>query len=123
MQHIRTQRFRQHFKPVAKTQSAQLACMVLRPGDASDDQPSNEHPRCEQWLFVVSGVGHARIGKTKKTLRRIRLARGSLLIIEKDELHQIKNVGGADLVTINIYIPPAYDANAEPLNSVKKKKR
>ncbi len=120
MKLVHTRQFRQQFKPIAKTQAAQLACMVLRPGGASDDRPSNEHPLCEQWLFVVSGTGHARIGKTKAKLRRIRLSTHTLLIVEKGELHQIKNTGRADLVTINVYIPPAYNVKSKVLDSAKK---
>jgi oxalate decarboxylase/phosphoglucose isomerase-like protein (cupin superfamily) len=36
------------------------------------------------------------------------------LVIEKGELHQIKNSGRRPLVTINWYVPPAYDAGGEP---------
>lgn len=88
--------------------------MTLRPGATSDDEPSNEHPDCEQWLFVISGSGEAVIGKRRGSLRRIALAANSLLLIEKGELHQIKNTGRRALVTINFYVPPAYNADGEP---------
>jgi hypothetical protein len=38
---------------------AQAAMMTLRPGQSSSDEPVNEHPRCEQWLFVIAGAGRA----------------------------------------------------------------
>lgn len=88
--------------------------MTLRPGGASDDEPSNEHPDCEQWLFVISGSGAAVIGKRRGSLRRVALAENSLLLIEKGELHQIKNTGRRALVTINFYVPPAYNPDGEP---------
>jgi oxalate decarboxylase/phosphoglucose isomerase-like protein (cupin superfamily) len=88
--------------------------MTLRPGGTSDDEPSNEHRGSEQWLFVISGTGEALVGKKRSSLRRTALAEGSLLVIEKRELHQIKNTGRRVLRTLNFYIPPAYDKNGEP---------
>jgi mannose-6-phosphate isomerase-like protein (cupin superfamily) len=76
--------------------------MVLAPGK-STGEPMNEHPRSEQWLFVVSGNGAARVNQ-----RRVRLARNSLLLIEKGEIHQIVNTGRRPLVTLNFYAPAAY---------------
>ena len=42
--------------------------MTLQPGGTSDDEPSNEHPRSEQWVFVLSGTGEALIGKRRGQL-------------------------------------------------------
>jgi mannose-6-phosphate isomerase-like protein (cupin superfamily) len=119
MKHIRTGKFTSNFKPIVLTRQAQLATMNLRPGDVSDDEPSNEHPRCEQWLFVVAGSGRATIGKNHRSIRQIKITKDSLLIIERGEIHQIKNTGRKVLRTINIYIPPAYDPQAQPLKSAK----
>ena len=47
------------------TREMQAAMMTLRPGGTSDDEPSNEHRGSEQWLFVISGSGEARIGKRR----------------------------------------------------------
>ena len=77
--------------------------MTLRPGQSTSDEPENEHPRCEQWLFVLSGAGRAVVGE-----RRVALKANSLLLIEKGEPHQIKNTGRTPLVTLNFYAPPAY---------------
>jgi mannose-6-phosphate isomerase-like protein (cupin superfamily) len=117
MQHVRTGTKRGKFDILAATRDAQGAKMTLTPGAASDDEPSNEHPRSEQWLLVVEGSGTAVIGKKRTSLRRIALKRHSLLVIEKGELHQIRNTGRRPLVTINLYVPPAYDADEEPLDS------
>jgi oxalate decarboxylase/phosphoglucose isomerase-like protein (cupin superfamily) len=114
MQHIHTGSKREQFALLAATRSAQAAKMTLRPKAASDAQPGNEHPQSEQWLFVISGVGEAIVGKNRRSLRRIALSRNSLLLIEKGELHQIKNTGKRSLITINFYVPPAYDAEGEP---------
>jgi len=61
-------------------------------------------------LFVISGTGRARIEN-----RSIPLRPNDLLLIEKGEKHQIINTGRKDLVTINFYIPLAYDKHNEPL--------
>lgn len=77
--------------------------MTLRPGETSSEDSANEHPWAEQWLYVVSGTGTARVSG-----RTVRLREGSLLWIGKREPHVIKNTGRSDLVTVNVYIPPAY---------------
>jgi mannose-6-phosphate isomerase-like protein (cupin superfamily) len=94
--------------------------MVLQPGGASDDEQSNEHPRSEQWLFVISGTGEAIIGKRRASLRRVALRENSLLVIERGELHQIKNTGRQALRTINVYIPPAYEKDLRPRHSARR---
>ena len=63
---------------------------------------------------MLSGSGQAIIGKRRDSLHRVKLAENSILVIERGELHQITNTGRRPLRTLNIYVPPAYDANAEP---------
>lgn len=58
----------------------------------------------------MSGTGTARLGR-----RSVKLRTGSLLLIEKREPHSITNTGRTNLVTMNIYVPPAYDGKGEPL--------
>ena len=62
---------------------------------------------------MIAGTGEAVIGR-RGAVRRVKLQANSLLLIEKAELHQIKNTGRRSLVTINFYVPPAYDAKGEP---------
>ncbi len=80
---------------------------------ASDSQPSNEHPKSEQWLFVLSGSGEAIVHDRSGKVHRTRLQPNSLLVIERGELHQIKNTGRRSLSTLNFYVPPAYDADGD----------
>src|SRR3954470_14663034 len=120
MKHIKTGKKRGKFDIVATTGALQAAMMTLKPGGTSDDEPSNEHARSEQWLFVISGSGEARIGKRKGQLRRVELEANSLLLIEKGELHQIVNSGKGEMRTINFYAPPAYDDEGEPMGAVKR---
>ena len=102
MKLIKTGSKRGFFDVLASTRSAQAAMMTLRPGQ-STGAPQNEHPHSEQWLFVISGTGKARVGK-----RQIALRENSLLLIEKRESHQIVNIGRRALITLNLYAPPAY---------------
>ena len=107
MKHIKTGAKRAFFKVLASTRSAQVALMVLQPGQ-STGEPENEHPRSEQWLYVVSGAGQALVKR-----RRITIRKNSLVLIEKGEIHQVTNTGRRPMVTINFYAPPAYSKNGE----------
>jgi mannose-6-phosphate isomerase-like protein (cupin superfamily) len=120
LKHKKTGLNRGSFHLLLATRNAQAAKMTLRPGTTSDDQPSNEHPHCEQWLFVISGHGEAVVGKRRGTLRRLKLLPNSLLLIEKGELHQIKKTGKGAVATINFYVPTAYDNTGEPRDSAVK---
>ncbi len=100
------------FDVIANTERVQAAMMTLRGRSASDDEPSNEHANSEQWLFVISGTGTATVIPKGGRRRTVKLRPGSLLIIEKGDLHQIKHAGRGALRTINFYSPPAYKADA-----------
>jgi len=108
MKHIKTGIKRAFFKVLASTRSGQAAMMVLQ-SRQSTGEPQNEHPRSEQWLFVISGAGRALVNH-----RRLAIRENSLLLIEKGEIHQITNTGRRPLVTINFYSPPAYRKDGEP---------
>jgi mannose-6-phosphate isomerase-like protein (cupin superfamily) len=97
------------FTHLVRTRAAQAAMMVLRPGQDTGE-PENEHAKSEQWLYVVSGTGQALVDKRKVAIRE-----GSLLLIEKGEIHRVKNTGRSPLVTLNFYAPPAYAEDGEPL--------
>ena len=60
MKHVNTSTQHRYFKPLLASASVQSAMMVLKPGQSSSDQPENEHPRAEQWVFVISGSGAAK---------------------------------------------------------------
>src|SRR5262245_187891 len=105
MQHVSTDALRDYFKVLLSSGAAQAAIMTLRPRQSSSDQPENEHPNSEQWLFVIRGSGYALVGK-----KRVVLSRGSLLLIEQNEPHQVTCTGRSPLVTLNLYVPPAYTA-------------
>jgi mannose-6-phosphate isomerase-like protein (cupin superfamily) len=111
MKVVQTKRARRRaFSVLHRTRSSQAATMTLAPGATSSESSSNEHAWAEQWLYVVAGHGTARIGK-----RSVKLAPGTLVLIEKREPHVIRASTRSRLVTINIYVPPAYSASGEPL--------
>lgn len=105
---------RKDFDLVLASRDVQAVLMTLKPGDSTDDAPSNEHPHSEQWLYVLSGSGTALVGRSKRRLRKATLRRNSLLLIEKGELHQIRNTGRTVMTTLNFYMPPGYRSDGEP---------
>jgi mannose-6-phosphate isomerase-like protein (cupin superfamily) len=108
MKLLQTTKYRKSFDVLIASRSTQAAMMTLQPGGATSDEPENEHPHSEQWLFVISGTGRARVAGRTAALRP-----NSLLLIEKGEPHQIRNTGRSALVTINFYSPPAYRKDGE----------
>jgi oxalate decarboxylase/phosphoglucose isomerase-like protein (cupin superfamily) len=102
------------FSILGETRAAQAATMTLPPGGTSDDVLSNEHPRCEQWCFIISGTGKILAAKPGARQRSIRLRANMLLAIEHGERHRIINDGDQPLTTWNLYVPPAYDSHANP---------
>jgi len=100
-------RFGNGFRVALENTRAQAAEMVLAPGDGEGDS-GNRHRGADQWLYVVSGAGIARVNG-----RRIALRPGSLLLIERRDRHQIRNTGRAPLRTLNVYVPPAYTKSGE----------
>jgi mannose-6-phosphate isomerase-like protein (cupin superfamily) len=112
MKHVKASR-RKKFDVLLSTRTAQCAMMTLKPGEASEEQPHNEHPQSEQWLYVISGSGQA-VARRGTARRTIKLQAGSLLLVEKRELHQVKCTGTVPLVTVNFYAPLAYTKSGEP---------
>ncbi|HEX3476052.1 MAG TPA: cupin domain-containing protein [Kofleriaceae bacterium] len=111
MKHVQTARLRRRgFQVLHRTRASQAATMTIRPGQSSSEDSRNEHRWAEQWLYVVAGTGTARVSG-----RSVRLREGSLLLIGKREPHVIRNTGRSDLVTVNIYAPPAYRTDGDPL--------
>jgi mannose-6-phosphate isomerase-like protein (cupin superfamily) len=90
------------WKVLMSTRRSQAALMTIKPGN-SEGGPKNKHPRSDQWMVVLSGTGQA-IG----TKRTIPLKAGALLLIEKGEIHEIKNTGKSPFKALNFYSPPAY---------------
>ena len=82
--------------------------MSIPAGDA-EGNARNRHEGADQWLFVVAGNGCATVNGRAKALRA-----GDLLLIEKNDRHEIRNTGRTLLRTLNFYTPPAYTKSGNP---------
>lgn len=102
-------RFGRGFRVVFGNRRSQAAEMVVAPGKGEGD-PHNRHRGADQWLFVESGTGTAIVNGKRYALRP-----GTLLLIERGDEHEIRNTGRGMLRTLNVYVPPAYDAKGDEL--------
>jgi mannose-6-phosphate isomerase-like protein (cupin superfamily) len=102
-------RFGKGFRVALQNRRVQAAEMVIEPGGA-EGGPKNRHRGADQWMFVVSGTGTARIKGQRYPLKP-----GSLLLIEHGDQHEIRNTGRQPLKTVNFYSPPAYTASGDEL--------
>jgi mannose-6-phosphate isomerase-like protein (cupin superfamily) len=102
-------RFGEGYRVQISNKRSQAAEMVLGPGDC-EGGPDNRHRGADQWLFVVSGTGTATVNAKRYPLRP-----GSLLLIERGDTHEIRNFGRTPLRTLNIYVPPAFTTDGDPL--------
>lgn len=101
------------FRVALGNRHSQMAEMVLPPGDKEGDA-KNRHHGADQWLFVVSGTGRATVNG-----KRYPLKAGTLLLIERDDKHEILNTGRTNLCTLNAYVPPAYSKSGDPMERAK----
>jgi mannose-6-phosphate isomerase-like protein (cupin superfamily) len=88
---------------------SQAATMVIEPGD-KEGGAENRHHGADQWLYVESGSGEARINGHSYTI-----SAGSLILIQRGDRHEILNTGRSPLKTLNFYVPPAYKADGNEL--------
>ncbi len=100
-------RFGRGFKVVLSNDRAQAAQMTLGPGE-SEGGPDNRHRGADQWLFIVRGSGEAVVNGHRYPLRA-----GSLVLIERGDLHEIRSTGKGPLETLNLFVPPASAASGE----------
>jgi len=99
------------FRVALGNDRSQAAEMVIAPGDKEGDA-KNRHHGADQWLFVVAGSGRATING-----KRYALKAGTLLLIERNDRHEILNTGRTKLCTLNFYVPPAYSKDGDPLKA------
>ncbi|PPJ41307.1 MULTISPECIES: cupin domain-containing protein [unclassified Pseudoxanthomonas] len=92
------------FLPIFTCHGVQAAQMVIPPG-GREGGPHNCHRGADQWLFVMAGNGLAIVEGARRVLKP-----GSLLLIERGEVHEIRATGRTPLKTVNFYAPPAYTA-------------
>lgn len=106
---LRRLKFRKGFRVMRGNSRSQAAEMVIPPRESEGD-PGNRHRGADQWLFVVAGRGEALVKN-----RRYKLVPGSLMLVERGERHEIRNVGRTLLRTLNFYVPPAYTKRGDEL--------
>ncbi len=97
------------FRVLLGNRKSQAVQMTIQPGD-HEGGPDNRHVGADQWLFVVEGSGVALLDG-----KRRRLSPHVLLLIEAGRTHEIRNTGDVPLRTLNVYVPPAYTADGDPL--------
>lgn len=90
------------FDVLLTSEKAQVAVMKLAPGKSSGPK-GNEHPKCEQVLYLLEGELYAELGEDKMTLRK-----GDVLIVPLGVEHRFVNHSGSEAITLNVYAPPAY---------------
>ncbi len=104
-------KFTKGFRVSVGNRSSQGAVMVLAPG-GKEGGSDNRHRGADQWMMVTEGTGVATVNR-----RKIKLRSGTLLLIEAGDTHEIRNTGRSKLKTVNVYVPPAYDADGEELGA------
>jgi mannose-6-phosphate isomerase-like protein (cupin superfamily) len=107
-------RFGRGFRIAIDGKRAQVAEMVIPPGGREGD-PENRHRGADQWLFVVCGTGVAIVNG-----HRVKLKSGTMLMIEHQDRHEIRNTGATPLKTLNFYVPRAYTAQGNELPAAKR---
>ena len=102
-----------HFEPgfhiLTGNGRSQAAVMVLGPGE-KEGGADNLHKGADQWLYVESGEGQAKVNGEV-----FAIAKGSLVLIERGDRHEIRNTGRSPLRTLNLYAPPAYTDDGDEL--------
>ena len=99
------------FHVALSNRRAQAATMVLVPGGA-EGGAENRHRGADQWLYVIEGRGAATVNG-----RKVALSPGTMLLIERGDIHAVRNTGRRLLKTLNVYVPPAYAADGDELKA------
>jgi mannose-6-phosphate isomerase-like protein (cupin superfamily) len=102
-------RFGHGFHIVLGNEHSQAAQMTIAPGE-TEGGPYNRHRSADQWLFVVSGRGVAIVQGERVDLRE-----GTVVLIQRGEIHEIRNTGREAMKTLNIYVPPGYTSDGDEL--------
>lgn len=97
------------FRVLIGDDHSQAATMVIEAG-GKEGGLDNRHRGADQWLYVESGHGEARINGHIYPLEP-----GSLILIQRGDQHEIFNTGRAPLKTLNFYVPPAYKSDGDEL--------
>ena len=90
------------FQVLQTSKRSQTAMMTLAPGEATG-RKAEAHKKSDQVLLMLSGKLSGKVGR-----KRVRLAKGDVLIIPAGTPHRFNNSGRKEAVTFNVYSPPEY---------------
>ena len=90
------------FEVLQTIKRSQTAMMTLAPGKATG-RKSEAHKNSDQVLLMLSGKLSGKVGR-----KRVRLAKGDVLVIPAGTPHRFNNPGRKAAVTFNVYSPPEY---------------
>jgi mannose-6-phosphate isomerase-like protein (cupin superfamily) len=90
------------FEVLQTSERSQTAMMTLAPGQATG-RKAEAHKKSDQVLLLLSGKLSGKVGR-----KRVRLAKGDVLIISAGTPHRFNNPGRKRAVTFNVYSPPEY---------------
>ncbi len=76
--------------------------MTLAPGQATGKK-AGAHKKSDQVLLMLSGKLSGKVGR-----KRVRLAKGDVLLIPAGSPHRFNNPGKKPAVIFNVYSPPEY---------------
>jgi mannose-6-phosphate isomerase-like protein (cupin superfamily) len=79
------------------TERSQAATLELAPYTKTE----NRHDGSDRWVYVLTGSGKAVVGGLD-----VKLAPGTLVLVEAGEPHELDNTGGEPMVLLNVYSPP-----------------
>lgn len=96
----------EQFKVISTTDKTQIALMTLSRMETSGPY-GTDHPRADQVIIAVSGLGAVRVGKEEFELNP-----GDVLLIEAGEEHQITGISEESFVSLSVYGPIAYPDEA-----------
>jgi mannose-6-phosphate isomerase-like protein (cupin superfamily) len=92
------------FEVLQTSRRSQTAMMTLAPGQATGKK-AEAHKKSDQVLLMLSGKLTGKVGH-----KRVRLAKGDVLLIPAGTPHRFNNSGQKKVVTFNVYSPPEYPA-------------
>ena len=90
------------FEVLQTSKRSQTAMMTLAPRKATG-RKAEAHKESDQVLLVLSGKLSGKVGR-----KRVRLAKGDVLLIPAGTPHRFTNPGTKAAVTFNVYSPPEY---------------
>jgi mannose-6-phosphate isomerase-like protein (cupin superfamily) len=97
-----TKKATEWFEVLQTSKRSQTAIMMLAPGRATGKK-AEAHKKSDQVLLLLSGKLSGKVGR-----KRVRLAKGDVLLFPAGTPHRFNNPGTKKAVSFNVYSPPEY---------------